>query len=534
MKRFIGVAAIAFAAHSGLALAQPVITGPSDEPSRGRAERPGPGDAGPLRAPGRSEREAQQQRPDGPARTQRGMQGEPSDLRARDLQREQGQQREQAQRERQDEQIRRTGPGQPRPDARPSTPQTAQPQRPDGSARTQRDMQAEPSDRPDPRRELSQRGQSQREQAQRERQEEQNRRTGAEQQRPDARPSMPQSAQPQRPEGRPGASDTARPGASPAPDDAQRPGSTAQRPDATQPGATDTAPMGGRASAGRQPAEGEQAEPEKRRIADTVRERVERNEIRPVDNLGVSVSVGAELPSRVQLQPIPSEIASIRPQYRDYRYTVSEREIVIVDPRSRRIVEVIERDGGRSGGRDVYAVLEQRRDLRRWRRPESVVFEQGVVLPPSAPYYDLPIEVVERNPHWRGYQYVMTERDEVAIVEPRTRRIVEVVDKNAAQSASTGRDGPATTGSTARRPMSTSAGDRHEIVRIIMNDARPGEINGIEGLKGAILSREVVLRPVPAEASELDGQLRGYDYALLGDDVVIVDPNSREVIDVIE
>jgi hypothetical protein len=533
MKRFIGVAAIAFAAHSGWALAQPVIIGPADEPPRGRAERPTPGDAGPLRAPGRSEREAQEQRPDGPARTQRGTQGEPADLRARDLQREQNQQREQAQRERQDEQIRRTGPEQ-RPDTRPSTPQSAQPQRPDGSARTQRGMQGEPSDMRDPRRELSQREQSQREQAQRERQDEQNRRTGPEQQRPDTRPSTPQSAQPQRPESRPSASDTARPGASPAPDETQRPGSTAQRPDATQPGATETAPMGGRTSAGRQSAEGEQAEPEKRRIADTVRERVERNEIRPVDNLGVSVSVGAELPSRVQLQPVPSEIASIRPQYRDYRYTVSEREIVIVDPRSRRIVEVIERDGGRSGGRDVYAIFEQRRDLRRWRRPDSVVFEHGVVLPPSAPYYDLPIEVVERNPHWRGYQYVMTERDEVAIVEPRTRRIVEVVDKNAAQSASTGRDAPATIGSTARQPMSTSAGDRHEIVRIILKDARPGDITGIEALKGAVLPPEVVMRPVPPEASQLDSQLRGYDYTLLGDDVVIVDPKSREVIDVIE
>jgi hypothetical protein len=342
-----------------------------------------------------------------------------------------------------------------------------------------------------------------------------------------------QTTQPQRPEERPTGSDTARPGASPALDGTQRQGATTQRPDATQPGATTAAPTGG-APAGRQSAAGEQAEPEKRRIADTVRERVERNEIRPVENLGVSVSVGAELPSRVQLQPLPSEIASIRPQYRDYRYTVSEREIVIVDPRSRRIVEVIERDGGRSGGSDIYAVFEQRRDLRRWNRPSSVVFEQGVVLPPDAPYYDLPVEIVERNPRWRGHQYVMTERDEIAIVEPRTRRVVEVVDRRATQSASTSRDYPASTGSAGRQPMSSGAGDRHEIVRIIMQDARPGEINGVEGLKGAVLSRDFVLRPVPTQVEEQDRQLRGYHYALLGDDVLIVDPESRQVIDVIE
>jgi hypothetical protein len=522
MKRFIGVAAIAFAAHSGWALAQPVIVGPADESPRGRAERPTPGDAGPQRAPGRLEREAQDQRPDGHGRTQRGAQGESSDPRAREPRREQGQQREQAQRERQDDNARRnleqqrpdTGQQQ-RPDTRPSTPQTAQPQGPEGRPG------APDTARPDAGPSTPQTVQPQRPEG----------RPGApDTARPDTRPSTPRTAQPQRPEGRPDAPDTARPGAGPAPDETQRPGSTAQRPDATQPGATNAPPAGGRMSAG----QGQQAEPEKRRIADTVRERIERNEVRPVDNLGVSVSVGAELPSRVQLQPVPSEIASIRPQYRDYRYTVSEREIVIVDPRSRRIVEVIERDGRGVGGHEIYAVLEQRRDLRRWRRPDTVVFEQGVVLPPNAPYYDLPVEVVERNPRWRGYQYVMTDRDEVAIVEPRTRRIVDVVDKNAAQTASTGSNVPATTGSAARQSMASGAGDRHEIVRIIMNDARPGEIIGVEGLKGAVLSRDVALRPIPAEAGELDGQLRGYHYALLGDDVVIVDPGSREIIDVIE
>lgn len=465
MKRFAGVAAIAFSAHAGLALAQPVFIESSERPPS-RAERSAPDGAGPSRAPGRSERQMlESQRPDGPGRTQHGAQAEPSDPRAREPQRTQAPQREQAQRDRPDEQGRRA----------------------------------------------------------------------SEPQRPDTRAPAPQTAQPQRPENRSSPTDTARPGTAPAPtqSETQQPGSTAQRPDATQPGTAQTAPSGSAPSA-RQSAQGEQAEPEKRRIADTVRERVERNEIRPVANLGVSVSVGAELPSRVQLQPVPSEIASIRPQYRDYRYTVSEREIVIVDPRSRRVVEVIERDGGRSGG-NVFAVLEQRRDLRRWRRPDTVVFEQGVVLPPDAPYYDLPVELVERNPHWRGYRYVMTERDEVAIVEPRTRRVVEVIDKNAARSASGGGN-PGQVASTAQQATSTGtgAGSRHEIVRIIMKDAQPGDINAVEHLKGTVLSREVVLRPLPAAAGEQDSQLRGYHYALLGDDVLIVDPGSREVIDVIE
>lgn len=499
MKRFAGIAAAAFIAHSGWALAQPVIVGPPDEAPRGRAERPSPGEAGPQRGPSRSERDMPQQRQDGPASAQRGME--------RDDMRSPGQRLEQP-RQRDRDQGQRERLGQPS-DPRPQEPQRGQLQQ------QQRD----------------------REQAQRERPDERSGRRDVEPTRPDTRqpaPQTPQTAQPQRPDGQAGAPSTAQPGAAPGQDQGQRPGSAAQRSDPAQPqpGATGAPPSGSQPTASRQSAEGERAETEKQRIADTVRDRVERNEIRPSENLGVTASVGAQLPSRVQLQPLPSDIVSIRPQYRDYRYTVSDREIVIVDPRSRRVVEVIERDGSRRADVDVYAVFEQRRDVRRWRRPNTVVFERGIVLPPDAPYYDLPVEVVERNPRWRGHQYVMTERDEVAIVEPRTHRIVEVVDKAAARSSAAA---PAATGSTTRQPAaSTDADSRHAIARIILSDARPGEIQGVEGLRGAVLSQEVVLRPVPTEAAEQDQQLRGYHYALIGDDVLIVDPQSRQIIDVIE
>lgn len=488
MKRFVGIAAIAFAAQSGWALAQPIMVAPPDEAPRGR---PSPGDAGPQTAPGRSEREIQRPRGDGPSSAQRGPQSE--GMRAQENQRTEPQrgpnpQREQAQRERQEQQT----------DQRPQEMQRSQNQ------------------------------QREREQAQRERQ--QDERAGRrDAERPDSRQPAQQRAQPQQPENRPGAAESARPSTNPGADDNQRSGSTAQRP-GTQPGPAGTEPTDSRATAGRQPAGDERAETEKRTIADSVRTRVERNEIRP-ENLGASISVGTQLPTRVQLQPVPREIASIRPQYRDFRYTVSDREIVIVDPRSRRIVEVIERDGARHGDVDVYASFERRRDVRRWRAPTTVVFEEGVVLPADAPYADLPVEIVERNPRWRGYQYVMTEQDEVAIVEPRSHRIVDVVDKSGTRSAAAA---PATSGSTARQPTSNGTDSRHEIARIILNDARPGDIQGIEGLKGAVLSSEIVLRPLPAQAAEQDSQLRGYHYALVGDDVLIVDPQSRRIVDVIE
>ena len=504
MRRFAGIAAIAFAAHSGLAWAQPATGGP-DEGPRSRVERSAPGD----QAPGAGERGGPQQRLERPQGAPRGAQIE--ERRGEEPQRGQIQQRE-------------------RPDQAPS-PRAQQEQQRDQRQQQRDQAQRErPDQAPNPRAQQEQRDQrqQQRDQAQRERQEDRNGRRPTEQAQPDNRaPGSPETAQPQRPDNRPGTPNTAQP--APRQGDQPRPSTNAQRPDATQPGMTSPQPAENRATPGGPSTAG--ADNANQRIVDTVRQRVERNEVRPVQNLGVSVSVGAELPSRVQLQPLPSDIAAIRPQYRDYRYTVSDREIVIVDPRSRRIVEVIDRGGDRRGSVDIYATFERQRDVRRWHRPDTLVFRQGVVLPAGVPYHELPDEVIERHPDWRGYQYVMTESEEVAIVEPRTRRIVEVVDKNASRSAAAA---PAGGSAGANPPPSNGTADRHELARMILADARPGEIQGIDGLRGAILPMQVALRPLPAAVEQQDQQLRGYQYTLIGDDVLIVDPKSREIVDVIE
>lgn len=478
MKRFTGIAAIAIAACSGFAWAQPTIVGPPDEMPRNRTERPGASELAP-RAPEGSGRGVQ--RPEEPSRERRGAQSE--EFRSRDPQQLQQRDREPGQRE------RSTGPSE----------QRAQPQ-------TQQDK-------------LQERGQAQRPDQHRER----------DQARPNERsPRAPETAQPQRPDDRPNAPDTAQP--APSQQNGERPGTTAQRPSPTQPG---TEPANSRNAPASQTADRARTDSDNQRIADTVRDRVERREIRPEQNLGASVTVGARLPSRVQLQPLPRDIAAIRPQYRDYRFTVSDREIVIVDPHDRRIVEVIDRSGGGRAPGDIYAAFEHRRDVRRWNRPTTVVFQAGVVLPANAPYYDLPIEVVERNPQWRGYQYVMTESDEVAIVEPRSRRIIDVVDKDASRSASAA-PAPAPAGAAPSQPLQAASDDRHELARMILSQAKPGEIQGTDGLRGAVLSSEIRLQPLPAEVEERDQQLRGYQYTLIGDDVLIVDPRSRQVVDVIE
>ncbi len=269
--------------------------------------------------------------------------------------------------------------------------------------------------------------------------------------------------------------------------------------------------------------------PQQRRIVESVQQSIQRNEVRPVRDLGVSVTLGATLPTRVELNPLPRDIVELRPNYRDYRYVVSEGEIVIVDPRTRQVVEVVERRGGgdrftRVNERRFFDVVE-RREVRRWSRP-TVTVTEGVILPADAPFYDVPTEIVEEHPDWRGYKYVATE-DEVAVVEPRTRRVVQVIDRQGAAMGSSTRGSVETTASLGDE-------DRRAINRILVRSVTPGALSTVRDLRGATLSEDMELKPLPREVTDRNPDLRGPRYVLIGDDALIVAPNSRRVVDVVE
>jgi len=55
-----------------------------------------------------------------------------------------------------------------------------------------------------------------------------------------------------------------------------------------------------------------------------------------------TISMGSEVPHTVKLAPLPPTIVEIVPQYRSYEYVVVEDDIVIVDPKTMKIVYVIE------------------------------------------------------------------------------------------------------------------------------------------------------------------------------------------------
>ena len=78
------------------------------------------------------------------------------------------------------------------------------------------------------------------------------------------------------------------------------------------------------------------------RISDTLRTTAAPAQM----SVNIDVNVDEPLPGNVDLMPLPPAVVSIVPEYRGYDYVVVHDEIVIVQPSTRKVVEVIQRGGG--------------------------------------------------------------------------------------------------------------------------------------------------------------------------------------------
>jgi hypothetical protein len=70
----------------------------------------------------------------------------------------------------------------------------------------------------------------------------------------------------------------------------------------------------------------------------TIREYVVKEKIRP-HKLQSRVTVGATLPADVELAPVPQAWG---PSFGSYRYIYTGDDVVLVDPTSRRVIDVID------------------------------------------------------------------------------------------------------------------------------------------------------------------------------------------------
>ncbi|HEX5509564.1 MAG TPA: DUF1236 domain-containing protein [Pseudolabrys sp.] len=169
---------------------------------------------------------------------------------------------------------------------------------------------------------------------------------------------------------------------------------------------------------------------------------VSRIDVRPVTNVNFSVSVGRIVPTTVVLHPVPEAIVDIIPEYRDYEFFVVRDEIVIVQPRTHRIVDVIERGGPARAEVTTTTTTRKvrlsdhqrdliRRDVPRGRITTGAGTETRIIvgeeLPESVEVQSFPEEIYEEVPTIRSYRYI--ERGpNVYLVDPDSRRVIEEIE----------------------------------------------------------------------------------------------------------
>jgi hypothetical protein len=161
--------------------------------------------------------------------------------------------------------------------------------------------------------------------------------------------------------------------------------------------------------------------------------------VRPVTNVNFAISVGTVVPRSVRIQTLPTTIVSVVPQYRGYSYFVTNEQIVIVEPRTYKIVTVLPYSG--RGGQTatvrerskVSFSPSQRQAIRKQvttsGRASNVsrTIEIGEAVPDEVELTEFPRTIYREVPTVREYRYYRTDRN-VVVVDPSDRRVIEIIE----------------------------------------------------------------------------------------------------------
>jgi len=140
---------------------------------------------------------------------------------------------------------------------------------------------------------------------------------------------------------------------------------------------------------------------------------------------------------------VPQAIIAVAPQYREYRLIRVHDEVVIVNPRTYEVVEVIRTSGGGArmgqaagprGGHSLQLTAQQRqlvlRHVREARTSSTTTTQvrvtEGQPLTEHVELETIPQDVITEVPTLREYRYFMS-GNEVVIVDPSTNVVTEVI-----------------------------------------------------------------------------------------------------------
>jgi hypothetical protein len=160
-------------------------------------------------------------------------------------------------------------------------------------------------------------------------------------------------------------------------------------------------------------------------------------------NINVRVNIGERLPPRVQPRRLPADIVRIAPQYRNYEYTVIDNRVVIVDPRRREVIDILDEGPGygRAAGYGRERIVFTGEQRSRWRELARSSVTVGSTSPSGGAasssggalasnclsLQPVPEEMVRSRPELSSYRYLAI-GDEIVLVDPQTQKIVQVID----------------------------------------------------------------------------------------------------------
>jgi Protein of unknown function (DUF1236) len=171
---------------------------------------------------------------------------------------------------------------------------------------------------------------------------------------------------------------------------------------------------------------------------------IEKQKVQSVTNVNFSVSVGSTVPRSVRFHDVPREIVTVYPEYRDKKFIVVREEIVIIEPRTNKVVSVIPRSGRATTGtstsvrQTTSSKLQLSQEKKRkihdivMRERVSPVREDirltvGEDVPRTLEFHTFSEEIVTEVPEIRSYRFFVKDND-VILVDPGEHRIVEVID----------------------------------------------------------------------------------------------------------
>lgn len=145
-------------------------------------------------------------------------------------------------------------------------------------------------------------------------------------------------------------------------------------------------------------------------------------------------------------------------------------------------------------------------------------------MPRTVTVYDVPARIVDIVPQYRGFNYIAV-RDKLAIIDPGTHKIVALLPTQGSVQERSGRSLGSTT---------LSADQKTRLHGIITG----GNVSRIDDVDfslsvGTRVPDTVTIYDVPETIVDIVPEYRGFRYIVVEDALVIIDPNTLEIVAVL-